>query len=93
HKHLLDIVVTTLSFSDISCLNTDRGSLSFNNQACNFSIERPENGIFIYEKWVTRSGQRLIWLPPDFRATCAVTSGNKVVLGHRSGGLTFLWLN
>ncbi|KAL4748726.1 hypothetical protein BDW72DRAFT_147964 [Aspergillus terricola var. indicus] len=93
HKHHLDIVVTTLSFSDNSCLNTDRGSLSLNHQACNFSTDRPENEIFIHEKWVTRSGQRLIWLPLDFRATCAVTSGNKVVLGHRSGGLTFLWLN
>jgi WD40 repeat protein len=85
--------VTTLSFPDNSCLNTDRGSLSLNHQACEFSIERPENKIFIHKKWVTRSGQRLIWLPPDFRATCTVTSGNNVVLGHASGGLTFLWLN
>jgi hypothetical protein len=92
-KHHLDVIVNTLSFSDNGCLNTDRGSLSLNHQACNFSIERPENKIFIYEKWVTRSGQRLIWLPPDFRATSATTSGNNMVLGHRSGGLTFLWLN
>jgi WD40 repeat protein len=92
-KHHLDVVVTTLSFSDNGCLNTDRGLLSLNHQACNFSIKQPENEIIIREKWVTRNGQRLIWLPPDFRATCAVTSGNNVVLGHRSGGLTFLWLN
>ncbi|KAL3482541.1 WD40-repeat-containing domain protein [Aspergillus germanicus] len=61
-------------------------------QACNFSIKRPENEIFIREKWVTRNGQRLIWLPPDFRATLAATSGKNMVLGHRSGRLTFLWL-
>jgi WD40 repeat protein len=93
HKHHLDIVVTTLSFSGNSCLNTSHGLLSLNHQACNFSFKQPENEIFIHDKWVTRSGQRLIWLPPDFRVTCAATSGNKVVLGHRSGGLTFLWLN
>ncbi|KAL3482603.1 WD40-repeat-containing domain protein [Aspergillus germanicus] len=92
-KHLLDVVVFTLSFSDNCYLNTDRGSLSLNRQACNFSVKRPENEIFIREKWVTSNGQRLIWLPPDFRATCSVTSGNNVVLGHRSGGLTFLGLN
>ncbi|KAL4766966.1 hypothetical protein BDW60DRAFT_170629 [Aspergillus nidulans var. acristatus] len=92
-KHHSDIVVTTLSFSDNDCLITDRGSLSLNHQACNFSIERTENEIFVHEKWVTRKGQRLIWLPPNFRATCAATSGYNVVLGHRSGGLTFLWLD
>ncbi|KAL4923402.1 WD40 repeat domain-containing protein [Aspergillus undulatus] len=93
HKHHLDIGVTTLSFPDNSCLNTDHGSLSLNHQACNLSIKQSGNEIFIHKKWVTRSGQRLIWLPPDFRATSAATSSNKVVLGHRSGGLTFLWLN
>jgi hypothetical protein len=92
-KHLLDVVVSTLSFSDNGCLNTNRGSLSLNHQACKFFIKRLENQILISEKWVTRNGQRLIWLPKDFRATCAATSGNNVVLGHRSGGLTFLWLN
>ncbi|KAL4766705.1 WD40-repeat-containing domain protein [Aspergillus nidulans var. acristatus] len=91
-KHDFHVVVTTLSFSDNGCLNTDRGLFFLNHQACNFSVEPPENEIFIHGKWVTRSGQRLVWLPPDFRATCAVTSGNSVVLGHRSGGLTFLWL-
>jgi WD40 repeat protein len=92
-KHHIDIVVTTLSFSDNGSLDTNRGSLSLNRESCNFSIQRPENEIFIQENWVTRSGQRLIWLPPDFRATCAVTSRNNVVIGHRSGRLTFLWLN
>jgi hypothetical protein len=92
-RHLLDVVVFTLSFSDNGCLNTDRGSLSFNHQACNLSKKRPENEIIIRGRWVTRNGQRLIWLPPDFRPTCAATSGNNVVLGHSSGRLTFLWLN
>ncbi|KAL4863058.1 hypothetical protein BDV12DRAFT_33997 [Aspergillus spectabilis] len=89
----LDVVVNTLSFSANSCLTTDRGSLALSHQPFTPFIERQKNEIFVHEKWVTRNGQRLIWLPPDYRATCAVASGNGVVLGHESGRLTFLWLN
>jgi dipeptidyl aminopeptidase/acylaminoacyl peptidase len=92
-KRYLKIVATTLSFSDNGCLITDCGSLSLGHQPHNSSIERQENDIFVHEKWVTRNGQRLIWLPPDYRATCTAINGNSVVLGHRSGRLTFLWLN
>ena len=92
-KHHLDVVVTTMSFPNNGCLNTDRGSLSLDHLTCNFSIELPQNDIFVRERWVTRNGQRLIWLPPDYRATCVAISGNSVVLGHRLGGLTFLYLN
>ncbi|KAL4805676.1 hypothetical protein BDV18DRAFT_139630, partial [Aspergillus unguis] len=81
-----------MSFPTNGYLNTDRGSLSLNHLACNFSIERPPNEICVREKWLTRNGQRLIWLPPDYRATCVVNNGNSVALGHRSGGLTFLSL-
>jgi hypothetical protein len=92
-KHHLDVVVTTMSFPKSGCLNTDRGSLFFNHLTCNFSIEPPRNEIFVREKWVTRNGQCLVWLPPDYRATSVVICGNSVVLGHGSGGLTFLSLN
>ncbi|KAL2859878.1 WD40 repeat domain-containing protein [Aspergillus lucknowensis] len=91
-KHQLGVVVKTLSFSANSRLNTDHGSLSLNHQPHNSFIEQQENQLYVSEKWITRNGRRLIWLPPDYRATCAVTRHNSVVLGHRSGGLTFLWL-
>ncbi|KAL2808652.1 WD40-repeat-containing domain protein [Aspergillus granulosus] len=91
-KRHLNVVVTTLLFSDNGCLNTDRGSLSLDHQPHNSYIERQENDIFVHEKWITHNGQRLIWLPPDYRATRAAANGNSVVLGHRSGRLTFLLL-
>ncbi|KAL2782885.1 WD40-repeat-containing domain protein [Aspergillus keveii] len=91
-KRQLDVVVNTVSFSTNGCLTTDHGSLSLSYQPSNPFIERQENEIFIGDKWVTRNGQRLIWLPPGYRATCAITNGNSVVLGHGSGRLTFLWL-
>ncbi|KAL4736901.1 WD40-repeat-containing domain protein [Aspergillus similis] len=91
-KHQLDVVVTNLSFSADDCLRTDRGSFSLSHQSCGSFMDPQKNQVFVHEKWVTRNGQRLIWLPPEYRATCAVTSGNIVVLGHVSGFLTFLWL-
>ncbi|KAH8431009.1 uncharacterized protein LDX57_008670 [Aspergillus melleus] len=90
-KHHLDVTLTTLSFSDNGCLKSDRGLLCLNHQTSDF-IQQQENEIFVGEKWVIHNGQRLIWLPPDYRATCAAINRNNVVLGHGSGRLTFLWL-
>ncbi|KAL4919567.1 WD40-repeat-containing domain protein [Aspergillus aurantiobrunneus] len=93
-KYQLDMAVNTLSFSTNGSLKTDRGSLSLiYQQSLTFLPEREENEIFVCEKWITRNGQQLIWLPPDYRATCVATNGNCVVLGHGSGRVTFLWLN
>ncbi|RAL03535.1 uncharacterized protein BO80DRAFT_453197 [Aspergillus ibericus CBS 121593] len=58
--------------------------LSFSADGCHLITD--------HEKWITRGGQRLIWLPPEFRATCMAFSHNCVVLGHVSGLLAFLWL-
>ncbi|KAL4734345.1 hypothetical protein BDV11DRAFT_212893 [Aspergillus similis] len=55
-----------------------------------YSLNSP---IFVHEKWVARNGQRLIWLPPQYRATCVLAGENTVILGHQSGALTFLYLN
>ncbi|KAL2820697.1 hypothetical protein BJX63DRAFT_280804 [Aspergillus granulosus] len=84
-----DVIVNSLSFSvDGYCLHSDRGSLPFNNK----DSKTPSNKIFVHEKWISRDGQHFIWLPPQYRATCVCTSDNRVVLGHASGALTFLWL-
>ncbi|KAL4767499.1 quinon protein alcohol dehydrogenase-like superfamily [Aspergillus nidulans var. acristatus] len=84
-----DIMVTALSFSDDGYfLNTDRGSL-----ASGFIASGSLNhSLFVNEKWICQNGQHLIWLPPQYRATCAFVRENTVILGHQSGALTFLWL-
>jgi hypothetical protein len=92
-KHQLDASVYTLSFSTNGFLKTNRGSLSLSYHPLTSLTEQNENAIFVREKWITRNGQQLIWLPPDYRATCVATNGNSVVLGHLSGRVTFLWLN
>ncbi|KAL2808027.1 hypothetical protein BJX63DRAFT_436478 [Aspergillus granulosus] len=90
-KHYCDVAVTAMSFSASGCWDTDRVSLSRVPQPFD-SISRQSNDIIVHEKWITRNGQRLIWLPPEYRATCVVTHDNSVVLGHQSGLLTFFWL-
>ncbi|GAM33433.1 hypothetical protein TCE0_004r00321 [Talaromyces pinophilus] len=92
-RYQLDVVLKTLSFTANGCLNTDRGLLPLNHQPSNSFIDGQEDKLFVREEWVTRNGQRLIWLPPDYRATSVLTFGNSVVLGHDSGRLTFLWFN
>ncbi|KAL4733207.1 hypothetical protein BDV11DRAFT_175905 [Aspergillus similis] len=87
--HHLEVGVAALSFSvDGYCLHCDRGSLSLNHKASQSTSSR----IFVYEKWITRNAQHLIWLPRQYRPTCVRTSDNTVILGHASGALTFLWL-
>jgi hypothetical protein len=46
--------------------------------------------IFASREWVTRDGQKILWLPPDYRGTCATVYDNKLALGHSSGQVTFL---
>ncbi|KAL2782847.1 hypothetical protein BJX66DRAFT_345468 [Aspergillus keveii] len=89
--YTVDTIITTLSFSpDGRSLITDRGLLIMKDQRCESSIN-PEIRISVYEKWITRNGQQLIWLPPAYRASCVAVRGSSVVLGHSSGLLTFLW--
>jgi WD40 repeat protein len=80
--------VTALWFSaDGCCLNSDRGSPFLEFKASD-SLKNP---IFVREKWIRRNGQDLIWLPPQYRATCVLAREETVILGHQSGALTFLW--
>jgi hypothetical protein len=39
---------------------------------------------------VTQDGQNLLWLPPDYRAECSAFLNNMLVLGCRSGQVTFI---
>ena len=46
--------------------------------------------LFVDDEWVTLNGKNHLWLPKDYRATCVAVYSYIAVLGHRSGGLTFL---
>ena len=52
-------------------------------------VEGLTSAISLSENWIAQGGENVVWLPPDYRATCAAFYNNLLVLGHRSGQVTF----
>ncbi|KAK3349679.1 WD40-repeat-containing domain protein [Lasiosphaeria hispida] len=74
--------VTTLSFSaDGQGLETNKGIIKINPGPSGTNL-------FIHNNWITRDGRKLLWLPPD--SQCVSVYKHMMVLGHRSGQMTFL---
>jgi hypothetical protein len=46
--------------------------------------------LFVSNDWVAEEGADILWLPPDYRATCVAVRDGMVVLGHSSGNISFL---
>jgi hypothetical protein len=40
--------------------------------------------------WVTEERTNILWLPPDYRATCVAIRDRMVVLGHLLESISFL---
>ncbi|KAI0388198.1 hypothetical protein F5Y17DRAFT_453758 [Xylariaceae sp. FL0594] len=73
---------------------TDRGLLGAGLKSDALSTSETQKlssgSLFVDGDWITRNGRRLLWLPVDYRATCVAVHGHTLVLGHRSGQVTFL---
>ncbi|KAF5139370.1 Vegetative incompatibility protein HET-E-1 [Metarhizium anisopliae] len=86
--------VTAMAFSpDGRYLRTNYGSLrlsssSLSEQCSDKNLS--DHALHVKKEWITLDGAESLWLPPDYRATAVALYGNKIVLGHLSGGLTFL---
>ena len=94
HQQTLEInqYLKSLSSSDDGrYLKTDRGPLSLKPGTSGACLEQETSirTVFVNEKWVTRDGQNILWLPPDYRAECSALYENMLVLGHQSGQVTF----
>jgi len=50
------------------------------------------HGLFVLNDWVVGRSGNFLWLPPDYRATCVAVWNRIIVLGHLSGGISFLEL-
>jgi WD40 repeat protein len=87
----LGITTGTLSFSTSGqYLITDRGVLDVSSlQLSPDPLERLRT-LFVSNDWVAEEGTNILWLPPDYRATCVAVRDGMVVLGHSSGGISFL---
>ncbi|KAF2150506.1 WD40 repeat-like protein [Myriangium duriaei CBS 260.36] len=68
-------------------LNTDIGSFQMNTD-----LQLRPLLLFINE-WIQYRSQDLLWLPPEYRESCSVICGKTIVLGQRSGAVSFFRLN
>jgi WD40 repeat protein len=96
-KQTLEIhaTITSLLFSeDGRYIKTNRGLLSLNSGSPDACLPQDQL-IFVNDEWVTRDGQNLLWLPPDYRPICsAIFNNNVLASGHGSGHMThieFIW--
>ncbi|KAK9769765.1 putative NACHT domain-containing protein [Seiridium cardinale] len=51
--------------------------------------QRSTSTLSLSNEWIVKDGRDLVYLPPDYRATCAAFSNDILALGHRSGQVTF----
>ena len=93
-KHKVDDSVRILSFSeDSGYTKTNMGYLplsGYNEPILNQDLTCQ---VYSDDDWISRHNQRLLWLPPDYRATCSASYNNILALGHYSGRVTFIGLN
>jgi uncharacterized protein with WD repeat len=87
-------IIETLSFSaDGSHLDTNRGPLRLRVPPSNSPAYTAQTAyLFVSDQWIMLESQKLLWLPSEYRATCTAVLGQRVVLGHSSGRLSFFHL-
>ncbi len=85
--------VWAVAFSlDGQYIQTNRGDIPLHSptmSSSSFKRAQPSH-IFVQDEWISLNQQRMLWLPSEYRPTCATVSRNTVVLGHSSGRTTFL---
>ena len=89
----VDVAIRNLSFSASGqYLKTDRGVLDISSlfTGATARSSRCLRTLFVSNNWVTEDGENILWLPPDYRATCVTVWNGIVVLGHTSGDISFL---
>ena len=83
-----NIKVRQLSFSSNGQhLFTDRGQFGIGSPQ---STSIRKGGIFVKGAWVVQGIKKVLWLPSDYRAVCAASQCDVLVMGHASGRVSFL---
>lgn len=77
---------------DSRYLVTERGWLGVNSGKPSTILHQrqPTGLIFVEGEWVTRDGQKMLWLPPDYKAAQWSASDNILAFIDASGRATFL---
>jgi hypothetical protein len=88
----LDTIIRNLSFSASGqYLKTDRGVLDISS--FRIGVSSSSNclrTLFVSDNWIAEEMENILWLPPDYRATCVAVWNGIVVLGHSVGNISFL---
>jgi hypothetical protein len=50
----------------------------------------PVHNFEVNGDWVTLSSERILWLPPEYRPGRWVSQGDTIVIGSRTGRITFV---
>lgn len=84
------VEVAQISFSkDGHNLNTDYGQLSIGSLRPSIIPVNHQSvgnkGIFVNQAWVYRNTEKVLWLPPEYRARCATFRDGVLIIGHASG--------
>jgi hypothetical protein len=92
HTSTLGKGVTEIQFtSDGSFLKTNSGFLQIDHGRVTPSIPPSLSPkISIYNEWVEIQGEKILWLPTEYRSEYSAVSGNIIALGNRSGSVSFL---
>ncbi|KAF3153513.1 hypothetical protein TWF225_001947 [Orbilia oligospora] len=88
HKLEIPFLIRSLRFfGDSRYLDTGRGVLDVSPTSVQFP-KRPDH-IFLGDEWIMRSGQNCLWLPHDYQSFNSVFKRNLLVIGGRSGAVSF----
>ncbi|KAJ6004705.1 hypothetical protein N7540_013074 [Penicillium herquei] len=84
--------VTEIEFtSDGDFLKTNLGLLQIEHGRVTRSIPPSLSPkISIYNEWVVLQGEKILWLPTEYRPACSAVNNNIIALGRRSGNVSFL---
>ncbi|KAF7514050.1 hypothetical protein GJ744_004375 [Endocarpon pusillum] len=87
-------VVRELAFSsDNTKLITDREHLYTSLPASTSSYSATDSGYFLRHDWVEYQGQKLLWLPQEYRTSTSAIYGNTIGIGQGNGHVSFLKLH
>lgn len=77
-----DVYYNCLFTPDDKYLWTNRGFLSLNPDSGTLPLQQddPNLCLLVSKDWITRAGEPILWLPPDYRPTAQAVSDDTVVL-------------
>ncbi|KAL5372303.1 hypothetical protein DPSP01_013598 [Paraphaeosphaeria sporulosa] len=88
--------VKTVAFSpDGQYIQTNCGDIRLHSPTTPLLLSQrvQPSQIFVQDQWISLHQQQMLWLPFEYRPTCAVVHRSVVFLGHSSGCSTFLKFN